>query len=122
MRSPVEGVPTSVFFPLPRPRSAVMPGLTWLQQFAARLCRRALRRPTDQSPRPRLERLEDRTTPSVLAYGTPFNSGFNTVVLQINGNNFEVLDNGSIAASQAVSATTAITLTGGVNTVNSFFI
>src|SRR5438477_9011951 len=70
--------------------------------------------------RPSLERLEARTVPATLSYSVPDNTGMHHVVLAINAGAYEVFDNNSLVASQAVAATTAVLLNDGANNDSTF--
>jgi hypothetical protein len=83
-----------------------------------------------------LEALEERTlmsggplSPAVppalrsrtpLNWTAPSNNGANDISLRIVGWDVEVFDNGRLVASKLLSRTSAITLTGGLNTINDF--
>jgi hypothetical protein len=52
----------------------------------------------------------------------PSGSGPNAIVLQVSGGDLQVLDNGNLVADQAIASTSAVSLTAGSNTTNTFSI
>jgi hypothetical protein len=80
------------------------------------------RYPRSRSIRPRLRRtfleiLEPRTllASKALVFTAPSGNGADTMILQLNGTTLEILDNGSVVASQALARTSSVTITGANN-------
>src|SRR6187401_543816 len=82
--------------------------------------RRAHPRPTPRGARPGLEGLEGRDLMSGLLSFTSASgvNGLNAITLSITGGNFQVLDNNVVVATQPVASTTAVSLTGAANAIN----